>query len=125
MLELLYATGMRVSELVSLNVADVDTEGGYVRCFGKGHKERMIPIYEGVARTVKEYIEEARPHLVHNGEEKALVLNQRGERLTRHGLWQILKAYAKSAGLEAQVTPHMPRLLLGNLGQEVGYNLSL
>ena len=109
MLELLYATGMRVSELVSLNVADVDTAGGYVRCFGKGHKERLIPIYEQAALVVREYIEEARPHLVHNGEEKALFLNQRGERLTRQGLWQILKGYAKSAGLEAQVTPHTLR----------------
>ena len=88
MLELLYASGMRVSELVALNVGDVDTEGGYVRCFGKGHKERIIPIYEQVALAVKEYIAEARPQLAHNRHEQALFLNPRGERLTRQGFWQ-------------------------------------
>jgi integrase/recombinase XerD len=109
MLELLYATGMRASELVSLDLADIDIEGGYVRCFGKGHKERLIPIYRQAALVLKEYLTEARPHLVRNSEEKALFLNRRGERLTRQGLWQILKGYAKEAGLEAKVTPHTLR----------------
>jgi len=109
MLELLYATGMRVSELVSLNLADLDTEGGFVRCFGKGHKERLIPIYERAVRAVKEYLTEARPHLAHDSEEKALFLNRRGERLTRQGLWQILKGYAKSAELGTEITPHTLR----------------
>jgi len=109
MLELLYASGMRVSELVSLNLADIDTKGGYVRCFGKGHKERLIPIYEQAALTVEEYINEARPQLTPKSDETALFLNRRGERLTRQGLWQILKGYAKEAGLEAQVTPHTLR----------------
>ena len=109
MLELLYATGMRASELVSLNLADIDIEGGYVRCFGKGHKERLIPIYRQAALVLKEYLTEARPHLVRSSEEKALFLNRRGERLTRQGLWQILKGYAKEAGLEAKVTPHTLR----------------
>ena len=109
MLELLYASGMRVSELVSLNLADIDTKGGYVRCFGKGHKERLIPIYEQAALIVEEYINEARPHLTPKSDETALFLNRRGERLTRQGLWQILKGYAKEAGLEAQVTPHTLR----------------
>ena len=107
MLELLYASGMRVSELVSLNLGDVDTEGGYVRCLGKGNKERLIPIYDQAALVIKEYIEEIRPHLIRNSEEKALFLNLRGERLTRQGFWQILKGYAKSANLE--VTPHTLR----------------
>ncbi len=109
MLELLYASGMRVSELVSLNLSDIDTKGGYVRCFGKGHKERMIPIYEQAALTVGEYINEARPQLSPSSDETALFLNRRGERLTRQGLWQILKGWAKEAGLEAQVTPHTLR----------------
>jgi len=109
MLELLYASGMRVSELVSLNLNDVDTEGGYVRCFGKGSKERMVPIYPQAAQTVEEYIKEVRPKLVRSDEEKALFVNQRGDRLTRQGLWQILKAYAKSAGLGKKVTPHTLR----------------
>jgi len=109
MLELLYATGMRVSELVSLNLGDVDTEGGFVRCFGKGHKERLIPIHERAALAVREYVEQTRPHLAYNSEERALFLNRRGDRLTRQGLWQILKGYAKAANLEAEVTPHTLR----------------
>jgi integrase/recombinase XerD len=108
MLHLLYASGMRVSELVSLNLADIIDDGS-VRCFGKGRKERIIPIAPRAALVVKEYLTEARPHLAHNSEEKALFLNRRGERLTRQGLWQILKGYAKEAGLDAQVTPHTLR----------------
>jgi integrase/recombinase XerD len=109
MLELLYASGMRVSELMSLNLGSVDTEGGSVRCFGKGHKERVIPIAPRAALTIKEYLQEARPHLVHNDAEKALFLNRRGERLTRQGFWQILKGYAKSAELDAEISPHTLR----------------
>jgi len=109
MLELLYASGMRVSELVSLNLDDIDIGGGFVRCFGKGHKERIIPIHEQAASAVKGYIEEVRPQLVHNDDEKALFLNARGERLTRQGFWQKLKEYAKSANLGAEVTPHTLR----------------
>jgi len=109
MLELLYASGMRVSELISLNLGDVDTKSDSVRCFGKGHKERIIPIYQQAALTVEEYIMGARPQLEHGETERALFLNRRGERLTRQGFWQILKAYAKSAGLEADITPHTLR----------------
>jgi len=109
MLELLYATGMRVSELVSLNLADIDTDGGYVRCFGKGHKERLIPIHSRAAQVLKEYLAEGRPHLTHDSEEKALFLNRRGERLTRQGFWQKLKGYAKSAELGTEITPHTLR----------------
>ena len=106
MLELLYASGMRVSELVSLNLSDVDLEGGYVRCFGKGNKERVIPIYEQAGLVVKEYIKDTSPELVHNDDERCLFLNPRGDRLTRQGFWQKLKEYAKSANLEPEVTPH-------------------
>jgi integrase/recombinase XerD len=109
MLELLYASGMRVSELISLNTEDVDTEGGFVRCFGKGSKERMIPIYRQAAIIVSDYIKEARPHIVRRESEKALFLNRRGERLTRQGFWQILKGYAKAAGLDEAITPHTLR----------------
>lgn len=109
MLELLYASGMRISELVSLNMGDVDTKGGYVRCFGKGNKERIIPIYEQVAQAVTKYIEETRPRLARGKNDPALFLNPRGERLTRQGFWQKLKGYAKSANLSAQVSPHTLR----------------
>ena len=109
MLELLYASGMRVSELVSLNLGGVDTESGSVRCFGKGNKERIIPIAPRAASTVKKYLQEARPRLTHDDNERALFLNRRGERLTRQGFWQILKGYAKEAGLGTQVTPHTLR----------------
>ena len=108
-LQLLYASGMRVSELVSLNLDDIDTAGGYVRCLGKGRKERLIPIHKQATLAVEEYINEDRPHLVHDDTEKALFLNARGERLTRQGLWQILKGYAKSAELEVDITPHTLR----------------
>jgi integrase/recombinase XerD len=100
---------MRVSELVSLNLNDVDTDGCYVRCFGKGHKERLIPIYKQAAQAVEEYVKETRPRLSRHDTEQALFLNHRGDRLTRQGLWQILKGYAKSAGLDEEITPHTLR----------------
>jgi len=109
MLSLLYASGMRVSELVSLNLGDVDTSGDFVRCFGKGHKERLIPIYHNASLAVEEYINENRPKLARRGDEKALFLNRRGDRLTRQGFWQILKEYAEKAGLEREITPHTLR----------------
>lgn len=109
MLQLLYASGMRVSELVSLNLEDINTRAGDVRCFGKGHKERLIPIHRQAASAVEEYLKEARPQVVRRDVEKALFLNRRGDRLTRQGFWQILKGYAKSAGLEATITPHTLR----------------
>jgi len=108
MLELLYASGMRVSELVALNLDDIIGDG-YVRCFGKGHKERIIPIHQRAILAVEEYIKEARFKLTRNSQERALFLNRRGERLTRQGFWQILKAYAKQAELGADITPHTLR----------------
>jgi len=110
MLELLYASGMRVSELVSLNVGDIDIAGGFVRCLGKGNKERMIPLYPRATQSIEQYLKEARPHIAGaKVTETALFLNVRGERLTRQGLWQILKSYAKTARIEVDVTPHTLR----------------
>jgi integrase/recombinase XerD len=109
MLELLYASGIRVSELVSLNLGDVDTTGGYVRCFGKGKKERLIPIHPQAASAIEEYLEKTRPRLAHSTDEPALFLNRRGERLTRQGFWQKIKEYARSAKLDAEITPHTLR----------------
>ncbi len=109
MLELLYASGMRISELVNLNLGDVNIDEGFVKCFGKGHKERIVPIYEQAARSVQEYIAETRPKLAHKKDGVALFLNPRGDRLTRQGFWQKLKEYAKSAGLGTRVSPHTLR----------------
>jgi integrase/recombinase XerD len=108
MLELLYASGMRVSELISLNLDDIMGDG-YVRCFGKGHKERIIPIHQRAISAVDDYVRNGRPAMTQSREVKALFLNRRGERLTRQGFWQILKAYAREADLGKEVTPHTLR----------------
>jgi len=109
MLELLYATGMRVSEMVGLNVRDVNLRAGFVRCFGKGSKERIIPIHSKAIKAVKTYTDEARPRLLGATGDMALFLNRRGQRLTRQGFWLILKGHAERAGIEADITPHVLR----------------
>ncbi len=109
MLELLYATGMRVSELVSLGVADVNLDEGYVRCRGKGYKERIIPVYPEAIRALRAYIDEARPRLRRRRDEPALFLNRRGNRLTRQGFWLLLKSLAAEAGITHSITPHTLR----------------
>ena len=110
MLELLYATGMRVTELVSLRVNDVNLSGGFVRCIGKGNKERLIPFHEQALDALAFYIEEGRGSFLNgNPKEPALFLNRRGEQLTRQGFWLILKEYARKAGITSPVTPHTLR----------------
>lgn len=111
MLELMYATGLRVTELVSLDVGDacLDSPKPYVRLVGKGNRERQIPLLEQPAQEVGDYIRFARPRLVGERNETALFVNRRGERLTRQGFWLILKAYAHEAGIEGRVTPHTLR----------------
>jgi integrase/recombinase XerD len=111
MLELLYATGMRVTELVSLDLDSIvlRSESAYVRCVGKGSKERSIPIHEHAAEAVQTYLDEGRPLLVRVRGERALFVNRRGERLTRQGFWLILKSYAQAANIAEHVTPHTLR----------------
>ena len=109
MLEMLYASGMRVSELVSLNLKDINMEAGYVRCLGKGDKERIIPIHPEAIAVLKNYIENIRMNMVYDRSEEALFVNRRGERLTRQGLWQIIKNYARTAKLRTDITPHTLR----------------
>lgn len=111
MLELMYATGLRVTELVSLDVHDVQLEGEkpYVRLIGKGNRERQIPLLDQPVQEVREYIQFARPRLVGERDETALFVNRRGERLTRQGFWLILKGYAHDAGILGRVTPHTLR----------------
>ncbi|MEX2245874.1 MAG: site-specific tyrosine recombinase XerD [Dehalococcoidia bacterium] len=109
MLELLYATGMRVSELVALDLDNMNFSAPYVRCMGKGSKERTIPIHEQAAGAVVDYLNNARPMLVKARKESALFVNRRGERLTRQGFWLILKQYAREANIQTSVTPHTLR----------------
>src|SRR5687768_17260675 len=111
MLELMYATGLRVTELVSLDVSDCQLEGDkpFVRLVGKGNRERQIPLLDQPVQEVTEYIRFARPRLVGERDETALFVNRRGERLTRQGFWLILKGYAQEANIVGRVTPHTLR----------------
>ncbi|MDO8473232.1 MAG: tyrosine-type recombinase/integrase [Dehalococcoidia bacterium] len=109
MLEVLYAGGLRVGELVSLNEDDIDCDKGTIRCFGRKDKERVIPMQSRVGDLLRDYMESARLELLEFDDEKALFVNRRGGRLTRQGVWQILKEYAKRAGLSTDVTPHTLR----------------
>lgn len=108
MLEVLYGSGLRVSELVGLNVGDID-QIGFVRCLGKGDKERIIPLGEHALKATEKYLDYARPRLLKNQRELALFLNSRGTRLTRQGFWKIIKKWAISAGIEQEVSPHILR----------------
>ena len=111
MLELLYATGLRVTELVSLDLSDVALESDpvTVRCLGKGERERILPLHQRPIDELRQYIFHIRPKLVRNRRESALFVNRRGERLTRQGFWLILKNYAREAGLDRTITPHTLR----------------
>ena len=111
MLELMYATGMRVTELVSLNCDSLHLEPSpaLVRCLGKGAKERTLPVHKRAAKAQVRYLDQARTQLLHNRTQGALFINRRGERLTRQGFWLILKGYVKSSGIKAHVTPHTLR----------------
>jgi integrase/recombinase XerD len=110
MLELLYGTGMRVSELVALNLRDLNMEAECVRCVGKGGRERILPISGSAITGLEEYLDIARPQLARGNAQKidALFLNHRGKRLTRQGFWLILKGYAEELGLD-DLTPHTLR----------------
>ncbi len=110
LLESLYATGLRVSELVALDVADVNVDSGTVRCVGKGNKERVLPVYDRALEVINDYITIGRPILVKNHpDEEALFLNRRGNRLTRQGLWLIIKRYVDDMDIDVPVTPHTLR----------------
>ena len=110
MLEVLYSTGLRVSELASLRLGDLDSKVGCVRCIGKGDKERIVPVGKKALAIVEKYIQEARPVLL--GETTgnySLFVNRRGRQLSRVGVWKILSAYGRQAGLRVPLTPHMLR----------------
>jgi integrase/recombinase XerD len=110
LLEVLYATGMRVSELANLTLDDIDLDGGTVRCVGKGNKERVMPLHAQAVHALQQYLERGRrAFLLDGSDERTLFLNPRGERLTRQGLWLIIKGYARELGLADRVTPHTLR----------------
>jgi integrase/recombinase XerD len=112
MLEVLYSSGLRVSELIGLRVMDLDRAVGCVRCIGKGDKERIVPIGKKATALVERYLGDARPKLLGKGtlaNSQALFLNCRGSALSRVGVWKILSAYGRRAGLRVALTPHMLR----------------
>jgi len=108
MLELLYATGLRVSELVSLPVHALNVEEGYVLCRGKGGKERIVPVGEAALKALREYLKRGRPRLKKK-KSPALFLTSRGGGFSRQGFWKLLKAYGAKAGLEKKISPHVIR----------------
>lgn len=110
MLELLYATGLRVTELVSLELSDLHLKMGFVRCIGKGNKERIIPLGDIAKEAIEDYLAHSRNHLVKkNQQEQALFVNHHGRPLSRQGFWKIIKAVALNAGLTKEITPHTLR----------------
>ena len=108
MLEFAYATGMRVTEIISLNVEDVNLDTGYVTC-RNGKKERTVPIGNMSLKALKDYMKNARKTMIKDEEEKSLFVNVNGQRLTRQGFWKIIKYYKEQAHIEKEITPHVLR----------------
>ena len=108
MLEVLYATGIRVSELISLNVTDVNLTAGAIRCISHD-KERFIPLYPAAIRALSEYMEFVRPQMLARKDETSLFVNVSGERMSRQGFWKIIKSYQAKAHIEKDITPHTLR----------------
>ena len=108
MLQCLYATGMRVTELVMTDVADLDLARGHIRCSGRNGRERLLPLRPIAQHALAEYLNDGRRVLTHNADEPSLFVNHHGQRLTRQGFWLIMKGYARAAGI-ARITPHTLR----------------
>ena len=108
MLELLYATGIRVSELIALDEKDVSLSAGFIRCASKG-KERIIPLYPAAVKAMSDYMKDIRPQLSADPEETALFVNMNGERMSRQGFWKIVKHYQETAQINKEITPHTLR----------------
>lgn len=122
-LELMYSSGMRISELVSLDLDDIDTEIGSVRCMGKGSKERFVPVGSFAIKAVARYIEKGRTKLAKKARPSAVFLNARGKRLTRQGCWKIFKQYAATANIKKKVSPHSLRHSFATHMLEAGADL--
>lgn len=108
MLELLYATGIRVSELIALDTQDINLSAGFVRCRGR-NKERVVPLYKAAVRALAAYVSDVRPQLLEDPAEPALFVNMNGERMSRQGFWKIVKCYQEKAGIVKDITPHTLR----------------
>lgn len=108
MLELLYATGIRVSELINLNVDDVNLPGGFIKCTSNG-KVRIIPLYPAAIQALSDYIEHIRPKMVADIQEQSLFVNVSGDRMSRQGFWKIIKYYQEKAHIDKDITPHTLR----------------
>lgn len=108
MLELLYATGIRVSELISLNVDDLDLYEKMLHCSGRS-KDRTIPLYPAAAKALEDYLNIVRPQLISSKTETALFVNMSGERMSRQGFWKLIKYYQEKAGIKKEITPHTLR----------------
>ncbi len=108
MLELMYATGIRVSELISLNISDVNFSSESIRCFSK-NRERFIPMYPYAVKILQDYVQRVRPIMISSVGEEALFVNVKGERMTRQGFWKIVKSYQNKANIRKEITPHMLR----------------
>lgn len=109
MLELLYATGLRVSELVGLTVRDVNLNAGYLLAFGKGGKERLVPMGESARGALDRYLAESRPTMVRRGESRYLFLTRLGDRMSRQAFWNIIKKWAATAKIDKHISPHTVR----------------
>lgn len=108
MLELMYATGIRVSELIELNVSDVNLQTGSIRCYSK-NRERFIPMYPYAVSILKDYLDHVRSSIISSEENEALFVNMSGERMSRQGFWKIIKYYQNKAKIKKDITPHMLR----------------
>lgn len=108
MIEVLYASGIRVSELISLNVDDIDLRGETLRCTNRGGA-RVVPLYHGAVVALREYLSNVRPLLLNDRSTAALFVNMSGERMSRQGFWKIIKTYQASAGIRKEITPHTLR----------------
>lgn len=108
MLELLYATGIRVSELISLDITDLSLAAGIITCHGRDH-DRAIPLYPAAIKALNEYVEFIRPQMIAKPDEKALFVNVSGDRMSRQGFWKLIKSYQVKAGIEKTITPHTLR----------------